>query len=537
MGDDVLLNLEKEYCPPIDTALFYAVILDYDLSDALYIKEARRTLDILKESATTEGDKFFDPSGTSGSNDVDGSSSQDSAERAQSWHGDLVSGSTDLTSISHQLDSLSIVDRIGDVGNGDDEEKTTVSHQDLDSLSVEQKKTTLCEMFPTIREFDIEYVLKKGGYNFGKAVEELLNQAFLEVEAVNGEEQLLNKGVEAFLEPNARGRKHKGKRKKQTRRTSSTPAPSDILDIPTTGLSRWDRVKEDVDFIAQRTYIPVSTISSIYHASGASLPSAITALCTASVSDYNPHVASLDLSIHNAHAAELMVDFPTLSYATAKTLIQLTHPSTASAHELARAAVASSASNAGLLVPQYAPRPPSPPATFSQSKTKPLSMPFDMATRAANASLIARSNAFAQASAAHRKSKSKPLMSGAASYYSSIGRDASSSLRRYEAAAADARVTSQSRAGEIDLHGVHVQDAVRITQDRVAIWWETEGQEWARAGKVMGGGGLRIVTGVGRHSEGGRGKLGPAVGAMLIEEGWKVEVGQGVVTVVGRVRR
>jgi len=51
------------------------------------------------------------------------------------------------------------------------------------------------------------------------------------------------------------------------------------------------------------------------------------------------------------------------------------------------------------------------------------------------------------------------------------------------------------------------------------------------------GRGLRIVTGVGRHSEGGRGKLGPAVARMLVSEGWRVEVGEGIVEVLGRAKR
>lgn len=127
-------------------------------------------------------------------------------------------------------------------------------------------------------------------------------------------------------------------------------------------------------------------------------------------------------------------------------------------------------------------------------------------------------------------------MGGAASYYSSVGRDASASLRRHEAAAADALVTIQSKPGEVDLHGVTVKDAVSIARARVENWWEQQGREWARQGKVMGGG-LRVITGAGRHSEGGRGRLGPAVGGMLVREGWKVEVGNGVVEVVGRARK
>ncbi|KAL8766432.1 MAG: hypothetical protein Q9209_006808 [Squamulea sp. 1 TL-2023] len=518
---------EREYCPPIDSALFYAIISDYNLFDDTSIEEARRTLDILRDGVATEDDGSFDPSGSSRPLDVgESSSSHDSAARAQSWHGDTLSENTDSTSISHGLQSLSINTNTGKaLGSGTGEEDATTIER-TKTLSVEEKTAILHEMFPTTKIFDVSYHLKKHGFDFGRAVEELLNQAFMESENGEGEEKILKKGVDAFTEPATRGRKEKGKRKRQGRRTSSTPAPSDTQWPQSSATSsRWDRAKEDVDFLAQRTYINTSSIRSIYHASGASLPSSIAALCSAPTLDTNPHLESLDSDTLAAHVAELAFDFPALPYGTVKALIQLTHPSTASAYELARAALISPTSQPGYLMPQYAPRPPSPPAESAQcsrSKPRPLAMAMDTATRHAQASAAARSSAFTQASAAYRKSKSKPLMGGAASYYSSVGRDASESLRRYEAAAADARVDSRSTAGEIDLHGVTVKDAVRISQERVESWWEAEGQEWARSGKAMGGRSLRIVTGVGRHSEGGKGKLGPAVGAMLVKEGWKV---------------
>ncbi|KAL8715852.1 MAG: hypothetical protein Q9220_000519 [cf. Caloplaca sp. 1 TL-2023] len=539
MGDNVILDLERTYCPPIDSALFYAIISDYDLHDTASLEEARTTLNALTENTTADDGSSFDPSGSSRPYDVDDSStSQESVERAQSWHGDLASEDTDRTSISHLWDSLNIHDSTGvAVDKESRSSESARKDEELDNLTFEQKSILLCEMFPTTKTFDIEYVLKKVGNDFGRAVEELLNHAFLASEDVDGEEKSIKRGIDAFLEPSSRGRQSKGKRKKQGRRTSSTPAPSDDPSTSSSAtLGRWDLAKEDVDFIAQRTNVPASTIRSVYHASGASLPLAITALCTPSVADSNAHVASIDPETLSAHAAELALDFPALSYNVAKALVQLTHPSTAAAHELARAMSVPSKTRRDLIVPKYVPRTPSPPEDAIRSTPRKLVMPLDTATHQVHASAAARSHAFTQANAAYRKSRSKPLMGGAASYYSSVGREAAASLQRYESAAADARVTSQSRAGEIDLHGVNVKDAVRIAHEKVELWWEAEGREWARAGKVMGGKGFSIVTGVGRHSEGGRGKLGPAVGAMLVQEGWKVEIGNGTLNVVGRVR-
>lgn len=68
-------------------------------------------------------------------------------------------------------------------------------------------------------------------------------------------------------------------------------------------------------------------------------------------------------------------------------------------------------------------------------------------------------------------------------------------------------------------------------------WWEGSGRaEWVGTGKGEEGERFTIVVGLGRHSEGGRGRLGPAVGGMLRREGWRYEVGTGVLVVSGRVR-
>ncbi|KAL9019441.1 MAG: hypothetical protein Q9185_003333 [Variospora sp. 1 TL-2023] len=504
--------------------------------EGLSISDARLTLDTLKNNATLEDSSLFDPSGSGHPDNLnEHSSPPNSSGRAQSWHGDAVSVSTDVTNLSAAVDSLDLDENVIE-----HERESKTYAENLESLSVDRKRAILCEMFPTIKPFDVAYVLSKTQQDFGKAVEELLNQSFLEFQSSNGEETLLKKGIDGFLEPdNARGRKPRVRRRKQQmRRTSSTPAPSDGVSTESvTTFSRWDRAKKDVDFLAHRINLPPPTISSAYHASGASLPLTIKSLCTSASSVLSPHLALLDADIIDAHATELALDFPALPRATAKALVQLTHPFTTSAVELAEVALAFPSSTADVLTPQYIPRPVSPNLQSRQSKPRSTKVSFDMATRQVHASAAARSNAYTQASAAYRKSKSRPLMGGAASYYGAVGRDATASMRRYEAAAADALVTFQSRAGEIDLHGVNVKDAVRIAQDHVEDWWEAEGQEWARAGKAMGGRGMRIVTGVGRHSEGGRGKLGPAVGAMLVREGWKVEIEHGVINVVGKARR
>jgi hypothetical protein len=123
-------------------------------------------------------------------------------------------------------------------------------------------------------------------------------------------------------------------------------------------------------------------------------------------------------------------------------------------------------------------------------------------------------------------------MGGAAAYYSQEGRDADARARQALSAAADRLAEMQSWKGGVDLHGVTVEDAKRIAREKVTVWWH----ELGRDGQGVGAG-YQIVTGVGNHSEGGVGKLGPAVGKMLIREGWKVQVGSGYLVVTGVAKK
>lgn len=437
--------------------------------------------------------------------------------------------------MTQSLRSFSI-DSDGDSEAQRDDDARRIEHdRELEGLSLEDKTTTLIDMFPAMKALDVGYILKKAGNNFSRAVEDLLSYAFLVEEEASSGEPVIKRGIDGFAVPShARGRKTRNERKKESRRTSSTPNPpvDKSANASTNPPSRWDRAKNEIEFLTQRTHLSQKSVSSAYHESGASLPLTIATLCGSS--DSNPYLPTASQSVLQTHVSELALGFPSLPVPQTVALIRLTYPSTASAHELARALVnVPSANSSEVIIPHYLPRPRSP--TSPQNPLHLSQLPLWPSTAARLTST--RSTAFTQASAAYRKSKSTPLMGGAAAYYSAVARDASAILKQNEAAAAETLVASQSRSGEVDLHGVSVKDGVRIAKDRVERWWGAEGAgEWVRQGKVVGSG-LRIVTGVGRHSEGGRGRLGPAVGAMLVKGGWKVEVTEGVVTVVGRARR
>lgn len=512
---------------------------DYDLSDESALATLRALLQDIKDSAETEELPTFDTSACSAKYQT--STTEGSAERARSWHGDALSDDTELTTVSRSLASCSIDGKRDDGIAPNTKDVRNMEDDGSEDLSEEDKLPALQDMFPAIKAFDIEYALKKAGTNFGKAVEDLLNQSFFEEERLKGGTPIIQKGIDGFVGSGQDdwpgGWKARGKRKKQNRRTSSTPAPEyQNLASGPSPKGRWDRGREEIEFLAQRVHVPRQTLASTYHKSGASLPSTIAVLCSSRDSTTsNPYLAYASPSVLKANMKELSGEFPSLTQEQVESLIRMTHPSTASAHELVRALLVSTYDSVGTthITPQYSPRPLTPPSPIAKdvhsTKALPVTLPANLAT--------VRSTAFTQASVAYKKSKSKPLMAGAAAYYSSVGRDATAQLARHDAVVADALVSRQSRVGEVDLHGVNVKDAVRITRSKVEEWWDGGAAEWARQGKVQGDGGLRIVTGVGRHSEGGRPRIGPAVGAMLVKEGWKVEVGQGVVLVRGRARK
>ena len=504
-------------------------------------------LDDLKTAAAAEEATGFDPSGSSALQDDTDTGTQGASERAQSWNGDVTSRSeeTELTSTSHSM-SLRALDPAywSSEAEGEEGLHTTQYVMGLEELDVASKEAVLQEMFPTVKKFRLSHVLKRSGHNFGRTVEELLNQVFFEEEqSANGEERILMKGIDGFLEEETvgrRGRLGKEKKKKKHlrsgRRASSTPAPC-TDENQEEGVGTWETARKDVEFICQRTGIPMQIVSSQYHKHGASLPATIRAIVEVTISDGLPTIP--DDPIIQRHANELGQEFPTIPLPHLTAITRLSHPSTASAHELAKALSTklnrSNPSVGGIeIIPKYSPidltHTTSPPAA-KRSPAQTLNLNLTTATALAGANNLARQTAFTQASAAYRKSKSDPLMGAVAGYYSSVGRDHDAMAKKYSSAAADALVDAQSSRTELDLHGVSVKDAVRIARERVTAWWVALGD--AKLIGPPGGRGFRIVTGMGRHSEGGRGKLGPAVGKMLVREGWRVEIGEGVLVVRG----
>ncbi|KAI9826538.1 MAG: hypothetical protein M1832_006134 [Thelocarpon impressellum] len=525
----------KAYCPPLDPALFFAISSDYDRHDAEAVRQMRLILDPLKQSALDAESAPMDADHGSDSWLGVGDST---SERADSSH-ERSSYSSDLLSPSqsswHGHEGTLLDDADPDENPSEDAKRYAIS---LEDLGTDGKVSLLEEMFPRLKAFNVVYALKKCEHNFSRTVEELLNQVFFEEEEELGQERLQAKGVDGFAEELVTNtKKSKGKKKRQQRNNSrSSPLPTTAADeSKEVNASKWDSMRQDVDFVTSRTKLPMQNVSSLYHKSGAGLSATVRSMLDAEKQvEWDP--AELGLAAE-VNAIDLGRAFPSVATVHIFTLIRLTHPSAAAAHDLARVLTQKPPKPQGHAGIQIITRLPPidlglPDKTVRPHAAADRPASLSQATALSKSHGLARQAAFSQASAAYRKSKSDHLMGAVAGYYSSVGREHDAQAKTYGSAAADALVDAQSGRNELDLHGVSVRDAVRIARERVTTWWASPGA--SRVGGREGvGGAYRIVTGKGLHSEGGKGRIGPAVGRMLVREGWKVEVGSGSLTVTG----
>jgi hypothetical protein len=518
----------------LDPAIVSAILFDYEGPDAA--DQARAVLELLKVSAVAEQLTDFDASGNS-SGLVDQSPGKRSTEDGDS-NADTWATQTTLTDHSH------ISNEGARSGSGSEGSPDGSYWGVAEQYTTPKKETVLAETFPNLRPELIAYTLKKAGNDLDKATDELLNHVYFEDSRSSPtEEGSVAKGIDAFSEDyHVPQRSKKGKNKKNKKIALSALSSASVSDSePMSPITnRWLDTSRDVDYITSRTNLNHKTVASIYHANGASLSTTILALVRKEIQAHKksgePDAALVQ------DAIELNAAFPTIDLEYALALVRLTDPSVTKAHDLAKALMEQPASETGgkggiKLDLRYA------PVNLSEESSLAPQLPtLAPSPRIHDSASLARArgDAFQQASAAYRKGKSTPLMRQAAGYYAQEGRDFNANLKAMSQVEADAFVASQSGATYLDLHGVTVPNATRIAKQRTQAWWNGLGEarirEWGNARGGVGEG-YRIVTGLGRHSEGGRGKIGPAVLKTLMSEGWKVEVGTGELRVTGLARR
>lgn len=543
--------MESKYCPPLDPALLTAIASDFDLGDGAQAGQLCDTLDTLKLSALEQEDLPFDPTGTSGLNASNGIETDGIATRSASRNDTIHSRETDITSIASGFSAVSIDDRPSN-GRGQSNSSRHTSSESIAYIigadgspvlvgaSEDDKASYLTEMFSSIDPLSIRHTLKKAGGDVERSMDVLLNLAFFDEKLPdeNGATVSIPKGVDGFAGSdmvigNKKGRKRKGKNM-----SNKSPDMSPYVSDEAPTVNKWDASREDVDFVYSRASASVKreTVASTYHSNGASLSATIQSLARS----HAPTQHSINEDpLMVAQVAELAQIFSSIPSTMLAGLLCLTGNSVSPANELAAAMTKRPAPPPiSELIKFTASHPPIDIDAEEDSPRTPstrVARDYNRARSSAGRHLVASAEAFSKASAAYRRGRSDRMMGGAAAYYSSVGRENLEQARQDAAAAADALVDSQSGADVLDLHGVSVPDAVRIARERVAVWWESLGEtKFTRGPRRFS---YQIVTGMGRHSHDGTSRLGPAVAKMLAREGWKVEVGEGMLTVMGVARR
>ncbi|KFY84635.1 hypothetical protein V500_09141 [Pseudogymnoascus sp. VKM F-4518 (FW-2643)] len=534
-------ELKLRYCPPLDETTFLAIVSDYDLSVLGDVKEACMTLDMLAQGAEVEESTGFDPSGSSGAPIADGADlvAQDCSEGHSTF---AWSSTTDDTSLSHGVSALDLEGSdLRDAGRQNSQDRAAVAEANsydaqFKGMDLADKEAVLVETFPGLKPYDIHWTLTKCKGDTEKAMEELLNQVYLE------ENVGRRRGIEGFSESDVPSVKKKGRNRKRRQESSAQSIVSATSDTYVgASESKWESARRDVESISNLTSMPTKQVSSLYHKHGTLVPPVLNAIIDA---HQELGIDDNDSSMH-LKALELNQDYPAIPIARLLAIVQLCTTAHSSPRDFVRALTSrpSSSSAQSTMSPirlefrlpppdlsgpsESQPKPKSHNAVYADGQSSQQSS--DYATDGRDYKTL-RNEAFNQATAAYRKGKSDRLMGGAAAYYSSVGRDFDAKAKSAVSAAANATAARQATASQLDLHGIGVADAVRIAREKVTSWWVGLGD------RVNGHRGYKIITGKGTHSEGGVARVGPAVSRMLIREGWRVEVGSGSMVVTGVVK-
>ncbi|KAJ5825666.1 hypothetical protein N7474_002804 [Penicillium riverlandense] len=500
------------------------------------VEQLQDTLKALKESALEQEHLPFDPSGTANSAD-------------EGTGAGSLPGLTDTTTL------LSLEDPTDEGGRATKPEAGSKPHlaytiaadgsRSLSGATQQDKVEYLHDLFPTITPLTIQQTLQKCAGDIDKSMDVLLNLAFFDESQIDedGTKISLPKGIDGFMQEDIVGSsRKKGRKKRQTKNHGNSGFESSMESLEVEPLNKWQSGQRDIEFIWTRTSAVLTKqyVTSTYHANAMSLPATIRAIAIANSPE--KHSDNQKDLVTDVQVAELSHDFPSIPPSTLAGLCAVTQNIMSATSELAVKMTSQPPPPILSDLIKFTAPPIDTTSDHDQPKRRPNTpqhlVSYDEAHASATTQFAAGSQAYSQASQAYRRGGSTPLLRGAAAYYSEVGRDQFSKAKANIAAAADALVAEQSSASCIDLHGVPVQDAVRITRDRVAAWWGSLGDAKYQRGEALGArGGFRIITGVGRHSRDGTSRLGPAVSKMLVREGWRVEIGEGELTVLGVARR
>lgn len=414
---------------------------------------------------------------------------------------------------------------------------------EFSGATLEENVKALLEMFPSVSQLNVEQSLKKSDGDPTKAMDVLLNLAFFdEAQAAQDENHIsVPKGIDGFLQDGNETGNHRGRKKKQKKQKLRLEANSPSADSPAP--NKWENGRADIEYICSRAPdLSRERVTSAYHANGAKLASAIRAIASANAPKDISEID--DDPVMLTQVAELAGSFAHLPTTILVGLLRITRNMPSAASDLATVMTRQpSLSDVSEMI-KFTAAPlkldEDEGATHPRSRQElslSSNMDYEEAHAAAQAHFVAGSAAYQQAAQAARRARSNHLYGGASAYYRERGQECRALGMQQLAAASDRLVDRQSANCDLDLHGVTVPIAIRIVRERVAAWWDSLGDtKHVRGGGRHVHGGFKIVTGVGNHSRDGTSRLGPAVSKMLMQEGWRVEVGRGYLVVNGVAR-
>ncbi|RCI04282.1 hypothetical protein CU098_012710, partial [Rhizopus stolonifer] len=137
--------------------------------------------------------------------------------------------------------------------------------------------------------------------------------------------------------------------------------------------------------------------------------------------------------------------------------------------------------------------------------------------------IMERNELYRKAAASYRKAKNKGPEGGVAYYYSDIAREIDSKAKDWNMRAARATIRQhrlrQNDDHLLDLHGLTIAEARVVLAEGVTQWWSRSQMQSAR--RLIQP--LKIITGLGKHSEHGESKLLPVTMKFLRSQGWLFE--------------
>ncbi|KAI0377054.1 hypothetical protein F5Y04DRAFT_193831 [Hypomontagnella monticulosa] len=516
--EDPKKKLLDEFKSLVDEATILSICSDYNMDVVEDVSNVRQILVAISKDVEAEEATGFNPSGIADSV-VETEISRPPSSNVRS------SDSITTTTESSLLPTpVSVETKIPTP------ELPELNVNVFDGLSDEEKVDKLAQMFVSLKTIDVKLTLQKLKGDASLAIDELLNLQWLED---SGQRP---KGVDGFDVSGTDQVQPTKKKKSRKQRKAAAKARAKAQDTPTTETEEISIKNKDlITLISNRLGVNIPEATSIFQRHNAS-PGA-------TVIEILRNYIALDLPVSDSQLVtevqQMAEKFSWVPPEYLRATLEICHaPNDALdiihilgnhyekpaylKYDVSYSLKAAEGSSSFEPVPV--------PKSKTQANAR--SQALESVATASRDLAQLRDQSAASAAAAFKKGRSDPLYRQVAAYYASRAREQTTIVRQTISEAANTLVDTQSKPGEVDLHGVGVIDGINIALDRAWKWWDgLAGEDRARKAKQHG---LVIVTGWGKHSADGKSKLRTHVPKALLSDGWTIEVNTGHYLITGR---